>query len=87
MIVVRLREQILAYEKRTGERLTYGELARRCGLSKATVETLGSRTSYNTTLATVDKLCAALECGLNDLLAYQPDKPKKAVKRDRRSEA
>lgn len=77
VIVVRLREQMRAYENRTGERLTYGELARRCGLSKATVETLGSRTNYNTTLSTVDKLCATLGCGLSDLLDYQPSKPKK----------
>ena len=72
-----------AYEKRTGERLTYGDLAHRSGLSKATVETLGSRTTYNTTLATIDKLCSALGCGLDDLLDYQPDKPKKSRKRAR----
>ncbi len=67
-----------AYKERTGERLTYGDLAHRAGLSKATVETLGSRTTYNTTLATVDKLCGALGCGLGELLDYQPDKPKKS---------
>ena len=83
MIVVRLREQIRAYKERTGERLTYGELARRAGLSKATVETLGSRTTYNTTLAPVNKLCGALGCGLDDLLKYQPDEPKKLRKRTR----
>ncbi len=76
-----------AFEKRTGERLTYGELARRSGLSQATIETLGSRTTYNTTLATVDKLCSALECGLDDLLHYEPDKPKKSRKRKRQSGA
>ncbi len=84
MIVIRLREQMRAYMERTGERLTYADLADRSGLSKATVETLGSRTSYNTTLATVDKLCAALGCGLEELLDYQPDKPKKSRKRARK---
>ena len=74
-----------AYEERTGERLTYEELARRTGLSRATVETLGSRPSYNTTLATIDKLCGVLGCGLNDLLNYEPDKPKKSRKRARQS--
>ena len=73
MITVRLREQINAYQERTGDRLTYAELARRTGLARATIETLASRTTYNTTLATVDKLCAALECGVGDLLDYAPD--------------
>lgn len=73
MIVVRLREQIRAHEERTGERLTYAELARRSGLSRATVETLGSRTNYNTTLATVDKLCRVLGCDISDLLEYSDE--------------
>ncbi|MBX3440199.1 MAG: helix-turn-helix transcriptional regulator [Planctomycetaceae bacterium] len=73
MITIRLRQQIRAYQERTGERLTYAELARRTGLARATVETLASRTSYNTTLATVDKLCQALGCGIADLLDYSPD--------------
>ena len=72
-----------AYEKRTGERLTYGDLARRSGLSQATIETLGSRTTYNTTLATVDKLCSALECGLDDLLHHEPDEQKRSRQRTR----
>lgn len=62
-----------AYEQRTEEQLTYRDLAQRAGLAQATVETLGSRSGYNTTLATVDKLCAALGCDLSDLLEYSPD--------------
>jgi DNA-binding Xre family transcriptional regulator len=72
VITVRLRDQIRAYQERTGERLTYAELARRTGLARAT-DTLASLTSYNTTLATIDKLCGALGCGVGDLLDYSSD--------------
>ena len=72
MIILRLREVIRDYERRTGERLTYTQIAERTGLSRATVETLASRPSYNTTLSTVDKLCAVLGCSLTDLLSHRP---------------
>lgn len=72
VIVVRLREMVRAYEQRTGKKLTYGELAERSGLARATVESLASRGSYNTTLATIDQLCGVLECSLHELIEYQP---------------
>lgn len=72
MIVVRLRETIRAHEARTGEKLTYAELAARAGIARATIESLASRPAYNATLETIDKLCSALECGLTDLVQYQP---------------
>ena len=65
---VKLREAMDAYRERTGERVTYELLASRTGLSKATVESLASRDSYNATLNTIEKICQALGCNLNDLL-------------------
>lgn len=68
MIVVKLRDAMRAYDRRTGEHLTYAELATRTGLSRATVEAIGSRPSYNTTLETIDRLCTALDCELSELI-------------------
>lgn len=65
---VKLREAMEAYKERTGDRITYELLASRTGLSKATVESLASRDSYNATLNTIEKVCLALGCGLDDLL-------------------
>ncbi|MBV8882781.1 MAG: helix-turn-helix domain-containing protein [Chroococcidiopsidaceae cyanobacterium CP_BM_RX_35] len=45
----------------------------RTGLSKATLESLASRNSYNTRLSTIEKLCRALDCTPSDLLALVPD--------------
>ncbi len=70
---VKLREAIRAYEKRTGQPLTYAELAETSGVARGTIESLGSRPGYNTTLATIDKLCTALGCQLTDLVDYRPD--------------
>ncbi len=57
------------YRSRTGQRMTYERLAALTGLSRATLESLGSRAGYNTTLETVDRICDALHCDLTDLLA------------------
>ena len=62
---------MIAYEERTGERMTYEELAKRTGLGRATVEALGSRMTYNPTLATIDKICQVLHCELSDLLEFR----------------
>lgn len=65
---VLLREQMVAYRARTGEALTYAVLADRTGLSRFSLESLGTRTSYNTTLDTVERICRALNCLPGDLL-------------------
>jgi len=70
VIVIKLREAIAAFEKRTGTAMSYADLAERTGLARATIEALGSRPHYNTTLSTIDKLCESLGCGLSDLLEY-----------------
>ena len=56
------------HRRRTGERLTYEQLAQRTGLSKATLESLASRESYDTRLSTIEKICRALGCLPGDLL-------------------
>lgn len=61
--------------QRTGEHLTYGQVAERAGLSRQTVESLASRRDYNSTLTTVAKLCRALDCEPGDLLALRPRDP------------
>jgi len=68
MIVVKLREAMERHSRRAGERMTYERLAELTGLARPTLEAIGSRHDYNPTLATIEKLCVALECGISDLL-------------------
>lgn len=76
MIVIRLKAAMGTYSTRTGERMTYRLLAERTQLAKATLESLASRRSYNTTLNTIEKLCRALECSPGDLLEIVEEQPK-----------
>ena len=68
MLRVKLREAMDEHRCRTGERMTYELLAKRTGLSRATLESLATRPTYNTRLSTVEKLCLALGCQPGDLL-------------------
>jgi len=71
--VVKLREAMDLYSRRTGQRVTYDDLAEATGLSAATIQFIGSRPGYNATLVAIDKLCTALRCQVSDLLEHQSD--------------
>lgn len=61
------------FRLRTGQRLTYDRLATLAGLSRATIEAIASRSDYNTTLSTIEKICVALDCTPGDLLEVLPN--------------
>jgi len=73
VIWVRLRETMERYERNTGERITYDILSKRTGLSRATIEALGSRAGYNPRLSTIESLCDALGCTPGEILGYSPN--------------
>jgi len=73
MVRVKLREVMEEYRRRTGERITHEHLARLTGLSRATLESLASRDTYNTRLSTIAKLCHVLGCQPGDLLELVPE--------------
>jgi DNA-binding Xre family transcriptional regulator len=75
VIVVRLKEMMAAYQARTGEHLTYAELAQRAGISRAAVESAASRPGYNLSLAVVERLCRTLQCTPGELLTLEPGEP------------
>lgn len=64
MIIVKLREAMEAYRRRTDERMTYEKLAARTELSRATLESIATRAGYNASLSTINKICTALDCTL-----------------------
>lgn len=61
---------------KTGQRLTYEDLAATCGLSVATLQSLGARSAYNTRLSTICRLCVALDCTPGDLLELVQEEEK-----------
>ena len=68
VIEIRLRQMMQAYTARTGERLTYEALAERTGLARSTIESIATRSGYNASLATIERICIALHCAPGDLL-------------------
>ena len=68
MIRVRLKEAMRRLERASGERVTYSTLAKKTGLSRATIEAIGSRPEYQPSLRAIDLLCVALKCDVEDLL-------------------
>ncbi len=85
MIVVKLREAMEAYRRRTGERMTYAKLSALTGISQETLRSIGSRLNYQPTLGNVEKLCRALNVPLHDLLELidDPPKPRRTKKKTR----
>ncbi len=86
MIVVKLREAMEAYRRRTGKRITYEQLAESTGIARGTLQQIGSRLDYHPTLANVEKLCRALDVPPGDLLEIidDPPKPKRKAKRTKK---
>ena len=83
MLVVKLKDAMEAYRRRTGQRITYAELAERTGISHATLRTIGSVLAYHPTLANVERICKALDVSPGDLLEIieDPPKPKRTSKK------
>lgn len=80
MIRVRLRETIEHHQRTTGEKVTYSSLARATGLSRSTIEAIGSRPGYQPSLYVIDRLCGALSCELADLLERVPSRAARRVR-------
>ena len=76
---------MLAYRRRTGEKMTYELLAERTGLAVGTLQNIGSRPGYNAGLATLAKICTALNTTPGDLLELIDDPPKAKPKSKRKA--
>ena len=68
---------MLAYNRRTGEKITYEDLADMTGIATGTLQSIGGRPNYRPTLANVEKLCRALEVPLHEMLEMIDDPPKR----------
>jgi putative transcriptional regulator len=80
VIRVKLREVMEENARRTGERMTYERLSQLTGVSRATLESLASRGSYNTRLSTISKVCVALGCQPGDLLELESEDQEGVIK-------
>ena len=86
MVVVKLKEAMLAYGRRHGQKITYAELEELTGIPRGTLYSIGSRKNYYPTIPRIEKLCRALEVPLHDMLEMidDPPKPKATSKKKRK---
>lgn len=73
-----------AHRLKTGERLTYETLAEMSGIGDGTLRSIGGRLGYQPNLATVEKICRALDLTPGDILELIDDPPKAQRKRTRK---
>lgn len=67
-ILVNLDNVILKWQSDHNERLTYRELARRAGISLATLNRIKRNEISNVSLTKINRVCKVLECEPGDLL-------------------
>lgn len=80
MIRIKLRAAMLAYEKRTGQRLNYALLAELTGLKHSMLTSMGRKQGYNASLKSIEQLCVIFECEPGDLLELVPRREKRPAK-------
>ena len=85
MLVVKLRDAMEEYRRRTGDRITYAKLSEETGIAVSTLSKIGSDMRKHTTLANVEKICTVLGVSTGELLVIIPDprKAKRAKKKKR----
>ncbi len=86
VLTIKPRDAMEAYRRRTGERMTYGKLAKVSGIAESTLKKIGSSLTHHTTLANIETLCRALDVIPGDLLELidDPAKAKRTAKKKRR---
>lgn len=77
MIIIKLKEAKLAYERRAERRITYEQLEDLTGIAAGTLAAMASRKGYNATLDKIDTICDALDVPLQELLERRPTRAKK----------
>jgi DNA-binding Xre family transcriptional regulator len=77
VIVIKLKEAMLAYGRRSGARLTYEDVSDMTGIPTETLRSIGGRPGYHCSVARIEVLCRALEMPLHDMLEMIDDPPKR----------
>ena len=76
---------MLAYTRHNEEKMTYEILAKRTGLAAGTLQNMGSRPGYHASLATLAKICVALDVLPGDLLELMDDPPKQKKRKKKKA--
>ena len=81
VIVIKLKEAMLAYGRRTGQKLTYEDVSHMTGIPTETLRSIGSRPGYHCSVGRIEILCRKLNVALHNMLEMIDDPPKPKPKR------
>ncbi len=76
VIVIKLKEAMLAYGRRVGQNLTFDDVSELTKIPTETLRSIGSRLGYHCSVARIEILCRALDVPLHDMLEMIDDPPK-----------
>ena len=76
VIVIKLKEAMLAYGRRSGARLSYEDVSDMTGIPTETLRSIGGRPGYHCSVTRIEILCRALNVPLHDMLEMIDDPPK-----------
>lgn len=85
VIVIKLKEAMLAYGRRSGVRLSYEGVSDMTGIPTETLRSIGGRPGYHCSVARIEVLCRALEVPLHNMLEMIEDPPKPMRRTKRRT--
>lgn len=75
VIVIKLKEAMLAYGRKTGRNLSYRDVAEMTGIPAETLRSIGSRAGYHCPISRLEILCRTLETPLHEMLEMIDDPP------------
>jgi hypothetical protein len=75
VIVIKLKEAMLAYGRRIGARISYEDVSEMTGIPTETLRSIGGRTGYHCSVARIEILCRALDVPLHNMLEMIDDPP------------
>ncbi len=84
MIIVKLKEAMLAYGRKLGRKITYADLEEMTGIPRGTLFSIGSRANYYPTIPRIEVLCRALDVPLHGMLEMIDDPPKAKRKKKKK---
>lgn len=73
LIRYKIKELIDAKAKREGRRITLSSLAEAVGIQSSAMSKIANNKGYNTSMTTINALCAYFDCKIEDLVEYIPD--------------
>ncbi|MEL7385863.1 helix-turn-helix transcriptional regulator [Vibrio campbellii] len=73
LIRYKIKELVDAKAKREGRKITLSSLAEEVGIQSSAMSKIANNKGYNTSMTTINALCAYFDCKIEELIEYKAD--------------